>query len=265
VTILAGRYRLEELTSVGGFGDEWRCVDVHIAPHPMTAKLLVTQGPDPQRYFDHIRHWVRELARIVHRGVTMIYDDGIDPEAGPFVIFEYVEDSLDRLFARQGPFTPDRAMDVVAQLADALAAVHGHGLRHGELRPNTIGVRSSGTVVLKLFGLDFRAERLDFARAGIATFYYCAPEQFKAEPVTHQADIYSLGVVAYLCLTGRHPLQDHHSPYELAQDVIHLPPPPLPPTVPAALASIVERALAKDPSDRWPTAAAVAEAVRSIR
>ena len=197
----------------------------------------------------------------------MIYDLGVDPGAGLFVILEYVEDSLDRVLARQGRFAfdPGRAMDIVAQLADALVAVHDHGLRHGELRPNTIGVRSNGTVVLTLFGLDFRVERLDFARAGIATFYYCAPEEFKGEPVTHQADIYSLGVVAYLCLTGLRPFRDHHSPYELAQDVIHTPPPPLPSSVPAEMASIVERALAKDPAERWPTAAALAEAVRSIR
>ena len=151
MTILAGRYRLEELISVGGFGDEWRCVDVRIGPHPMMAKLLVAQGL-PQRYADHIRRWVRELARIVNQGVTAIYDYGVDPEAGLFLILEYVEDSLDRVIARQGPFTPDRTMDIVAQLADALAVVHDHGLRHGELRPNTIGVRPNGTVVLTCSG-----------------------------------------------------------------------------------------------------------------
>jgi eukaryotic-like serine/threonine-protein kinase len=157
-------------------------------------------------------------------------------------VLEYFEDPLDRLIARQGALTPERAMDVVGQLADALAAVHDHGLRHGELRPDMIGVRSDGSVVLKLFGLDFRVE-----------------------PVTVQADIFSLGVVAYQCLTGRHPFPDHHSPGELAQDVIHVPPPPLPPSVPAAMASIVERALAEDPAARWPTAAAEADAARSIR
>ena len=264
MTMLAGRYRLEELTRVGGFGDEWRCVDVRIGPHPITAKLLATQGPDPERYADHIQRWIRKVAAINHRGVTAIYDVGVDPEAGLVVFLEYVEDSLDRQIARHAPFAPDRTMDVVAQLADALAVVHEHGLRHGELRPGTIGVRSDGTVLLKLFGLGLPVERLDLASAGIATFYYSAPEEFKAEPATHQADIYSLGVVAYLCLTGRHPFQDYRSPFDLAYDVVHKQPPPLPPTVPPAVASIVERALAKDPTDRWPTAAAVAQAIRSI-
>jgi serine/threonine-protein kinase len=149
----------------------------------------------------------------------------------------------------------------VAQAATALQAVHDRGIVHRGLRPGRLLVRPDGTVVLSVFGLEHLFTQPNGLNALFDRPHCAAPELMMGEGATYRSDVYSLGVIAYHCLSGRRPFEAEH-PMQLALSIVREDPPPMPPDVPAAARSIVDRAMAKDPADRWPTAAALAAAAR---
>jgi serine/threonine-protein kinase len=256
-TVLGGRYRLEELIGLGGLGDVWRCVD-EADGRTVAAKLVRAPGQDGAEVAERIRlGWLRPMTKVDHPGVVRAYDCGVDA-AGVYVITEYVQaDSLSVVLAREHRLSPARTMDVVARIADALGAVHDWGIVQGDLRPRKVLVRPDATVVLSAFGLERQARVRDFVGHG----GYLAPEQLMGQLPTHLWDIFSLGVITYQCVTGHRPYEGEN-PLEVALRVVREAP-PLPSEVPAAVRSIVERAMAKDPADRWPTAAVLAAAARA--
>jgi serine/threonine-protein kinase len=170
---------------------------------------------------------------------------------------------LDRLLARLGRIAPEPAVELIAQAASALQAVHDGGIVHRDVKPGNLLVRSDGTLVLTDFGIA-RADighRLTDAGMVLGTAAYCAPEQAEGQPVTPAVDIYALGVVAYECLAGRRPF-DGDTPVTIALKHIREDPPPLPADVPPAVRHLVERALAKDPARRWRSATEMSAAAR---
>ncbi|GIE01668.1 hypothetical protein Adu01nite_30180 [Paractinoplanes durhamensis] len=185
-------------------------------------------------------------------------------EGVPALVLEYIPGGslADRL--THGPLTPDQAVELAAQLARGLAAVHRVGLVHRDVKPGNIMLSPDGTAKLIDFGLALLGAdpETDKDRA-VGTFLYTSPEQsgMLKRPVDGRSDLYSLGVVLFECLTG-------HVPFE-ADDVgqllrLHLtaPIPALPDGDPA-LTAIVTRLLAKDPDDRYPDAAALLTALRA--
>jgi len=257
-TVVGGRYRLDERVGRGSLGDVWRCVDQQLG-RTVAVKLLVAHERLAQ--WIHLG-WTRVMEKVDHHGVVHIYDSGLDPAVGLYVAMEYVQgEVLPEVLARQGRLPPARTMDLVAQVADALHALHGLGVVHGGLRPGRILVRPDGTVVLSAFGLDHQLGQPNVAMA-LGNARYLAPEQAMGGIPRIGSDVFCLGVVAYECLSGRPPFEADHQ-LEVAMRVIREAPPPLPPDVPPGIRSIVERAMAKDPGDRWPTAAALATAARS--
>jgi serine/threonine-protein kinase len=191
--------------------------------------------------------------------VVRVYDTGVDPEAGTYVIMEHLEgESLRLVLARQDPLPPDRAMDLVARVADTFEALHAWGIVHRDLGLGKVLVRRGGSVVLTAFGL---VNMLGQQNVSLKRARFLSPEQIMGAHVTLQSDIFSLGVLAYRCLSGRMPF-DGDSTVEAALHIVRSDPAPLPPDVPATVRAIVERALAKDPAARWPTAAEFAAAAR---
>ena len=150
-------------------------------------------------------------------------------------------------------------MALVAQAADALHAAHEKGIVHRDVKPGNLLVRPNGTLVLTDFGiarsaLARRSSPRPVRCSGTAS--YLSPEQATGEQVaTPASDMYALGVVAYQCLAGRRPFEGDN-PLEIAMKHVRDTPPPLPPDIPPAVRDIVLRALAKDPAERWPSAAA---------
>ena len=177
---------------------------------------------------------------------------------------EYVEgDALSRTLARVGRLTPARTMALIAQAADALQAAHEKGIVHRDVKPGNLLVRPNGTLVLTDFGIARSAAAGQLTAAGsvLGTASYISPEQASGELATPASDIYALGVVAYQCLAGRRPFEGE-TPIEIAMQHVDGTPPPLPPDIPGPVRAVVERCLAKDPAQRWPSAAALAAAAR---
>lgn len=261
-TLLSGRYRLDERIATGGMGDVWRGTDETLG-RTVAIKILLPSLLEEQGFSERFRLEARTMATINHPGVVDIYDYGSDQEVA-YLVMEYVEgDALSRTLGRVGRLTPARTMALIAQAAEALQAAHTKGIVHRDVKPGNLLVRANGTLVLTDFGIARSAVAAQLTAAGavLGTASYLSPEQASGQTATAASDIYSLGVVAYQCLSGRRPF-DGDNPIEIAMKHVRLAPPPLPSDVPPAVRAIVERAMAKDPGARWPTAAIFGAAAR---
>ncbi|MEV4382101.1 protein kinase [Streptosporangium sp. NPDC049644] len=266
-TTLAGRYRLNTRIGAGGMGEVWKGEDMVLA-RTVAVKVLLPGRTDDPGFLVRFQGEARAMATINHPGVVDVYDYGVHevPGAGAtaYLVMKFVDgEPLDRLLGRLRRIAPGAAMDLIAQAASALQAVHDQGIVHRDIKPGNLLVRSDGTLVLTDFGIarSDTASRLTDAGMVLGTAAYCAPEQAEGAPVTPAVDIYALGVVAYECLAGQRPF-DGDTPVTIALKHIRETPPPLPPDVPPAIRALVERSLAKDPARRFPSAAAMSSAAR---
>ncbi|MEV4299964.1 serine/threonine-protein kinase [Microbispora rosea] len=264
---LAGRYRLDARLGAGGMGEVWRGEDTVLA-RTVAVKVLLPGRLDDPGFAVRFQGEARAMATVNHPGVVDVYDYGVTEVPGDgstaYLVMRFVDgEPLDRLLMRLGRIGAEPAMELIAQAASALQAVHERGIVHRDVKPGNLLVRSDGTLVLTDFGIA-RADqgsRLTDAGMVLGTAAYCAPEQAEGAPVTPAVDIYALGVVAYECLAGQRPF-DGDSPVTIALKHIREEPPPLPPDVPPAVRAVVERAMSKDPARRWPSAAAMSQAAR---
>ncbi|WP_240506418.1 serine/threonine-protein kinase [Thermoactinospora rubra] len=245
-------------------GEVWRGEDIVLARTVAVKVLLPGRTTDPG-FVARFQAEARAMATVNHPGVVDVYDYGVSGD-NVYLVMKFVDgEPLDRLLTRLGRIAPESAMELVAQAASALQAVHDQGIVHRDVKPGNLLVQRDGTLVLTDFGIA-RADagsRLTDAGMVLGTAAYCAPEQAEGMPVTPAVDIYALGVVAYECLAGVRPF-DGDSAVTIALKHIRETPPPLPPDIPAPVRALVERALSKDPAARFPSAAAMSTAARQV-
>ncbi|MCI4063504.1 protein kinase [Micromonospora sp. R77] len=262
---LGNRYRLDERIASGGMGDVWRGTD-QVLGRTVAVKSLLPALLDEPGFAERFRGEARTMATINHPGVVDVYDFGSDQHIA-FLVMEYVEgDALSSTLSRVGRLTPARTMALLAQAADALHAAHEKGIVHRDVKPGNLLVRPNGTLVLTDFGIA-RSElvgQLTAAGSVLGTASYISPEQATGAVATPASDVYALGVVAYQCLAGRRPFEGDN-PLEIAMKHVRDTPRPLPGDIPPQVKAIVERALAKDPAARWPSAAALAGVARQAK
>ena len=173
--------------------------------------------------------------------------------------------SLSQVLARTGRFAPEAAVQVMLQVLDALARAHALGIVHRDVKPANILLRPDGRVMTTDFGIS-RIESVGMTQVGtvIGTPSYMSPEQCRGEPVDGRSDIFSAGAVLYELLSGERPFAGRNST-EVTHRVLTETPADLRRKVSGvseALAAVVDRALAKSPGDRFPSAAAMAGALR---
>ncbi|MFD6567574.1 protein kinase [Micromonospora profundi] len=262
---LGNRYRLDERIASGGMGDVWRGTDQVLGRTVAVKSLLPALLDDPD-FAERFRGEARTMATINHPGVVDVYDFGNDQQIA-FLVMEYVEgDALSSTLSRVGRLTPARTMALVAQAADALHAAHEKGIVHRDVKPGNLLVRPNGTLVLTDFGIA-RSDlvgQLTAAGSVLGTASYISPEQATGGVATPASDVYALGVVAYQCLAGRRPFEGDN-PLDIAMRHVRETPRPLPADIPPQVRAVVERALAKDPAARWPSAAALAGVARQLK
>ncbi|WP_219601937.1 serine/threonine-protein kinase [Nonomuraea indica] len=263
-TTLAGRYRLDTRIGAGGMGEVWRGEDIVLA-RTVAVKVLLPGRMDDPGFVARFQAEARAMATINHAGVVDVYDYGVSGDT-VYLVMKFVDgEPLDRLLGRLGRIPPKAAMELIAQAAAALQAVHEQGIVHRDVKPGNLMVQRDGTLVLTDFGIarSDLANRLTDAGMVLGTAAYCAPEQAEGAPVTPAVDIYALGVVAYECLAGQRPF-DGDSAVTIALKHIREAPPPLPADIPAPVRALVEQALSKDPARRFPTAKAMSDTARRL-
>jgi serine/threonine-protein kinase len=259
---LGGRYRLDDRIAGGGMGDVWRGTD-EVLGRTVAVKILLPELLEEPGFAERFRGEARTMATINHPGVVDIYDYGSEGQTA-FLVMEYVEgDALSRTLSRVGRLTPGRTMALVAQAADALQAAHEKGIVHRDVKPGNLLVRPNGTLVLTDFGIARSAMvgQLTMVGSVLGTAAYISPEQAEGATASPLSDVYALGVVTYQCLAGHRPF-DGDSSVGIAMRHVRDAPPPLPNDIPPVVRQVVERAMAKNPSDRYPSAAAMAHAAR---
>jgi eukaryotic-like serine/threonine-protein kinase len=264
-TILGQRYRLEDRIASGGMGDVWRGVD-DVLGRTVAVKLLLPSLLEEPGFTERFRGEARTMATISHPGVVDVYDYGSDSATGAYLVMEYIHgEALSRTLGRVGRLTAGRTMALLAQAAEALHAAHQAGVVHRDVKPGNLLVRPDGTLVLTDFGIARAAGAAQLTADGsvLGTASYISPEQAMGERATPLSDIYALGVVAYQCLSGYRPF-DGENPLEIAMRHVREPSPPMPPDVPPAARAVVERAMNKRPTDRYPNAAAFAQEARRV-
>ncbi|MGC9667479.1 protein kinase domain-containing protein [Planosporangium sp. 12N6] len=260
---------MDEPVADGGMGEVWRATDVSlgrtVAVKVLRPALLTDPGFDAR-----FRAEARIMAALAHPNVVNVYDYGhsdVNPGASvAFLVMAYVDgEPLSRRIAEAGRLPVAETMSIVAQTAEALHAAHQHGIVHRDVKPANLLIQPSGMVTLVDFGIarSPAVTQVTTANAIIGTAMYMAPEQASGREVSPATDIYALGAVAYHCLAG-HPPFTGEAPLEIALRHVSEEPPPLPADVPPAARQLVERTLAKDPVDRYPTAADLAAAARAV-
>jgi serine/threonine protein kinase len=259
-----GFYRVAEEIGRGQVAVVYRATDT-LYDREVALKVL---HPYFAHYLAFVRHFIaegREMARLHHPNIVPLLDAG---QAGGVT---YIAQDLviggtlaDLLRARNGPFTIDETLAVVEQVAAGLDYAHHQGLLHRNLKPSNIFVADQGRVQLADFSALWQGSSPLPANFAVGSPAFMAPEQARGESTFDQrADIYSLGVIAFLMLTGRLPFVADNA-LVLLRKVVDEPPPlanELNPALPASLAQTLCQVLAKQPQARYVTAGAFAQAL----
>jgi serine/threonine-protein kinase len=269
-SLIAGRYEITAPIATGGMGEVWKARD-RVLDRTVAAKVLRSEYTGDPSFLARFRNEARHTAGLTHPNIASVYDYGetVD-ETGTqqlaFLVMEFVEGQpLVSILHDEGRLPVDWTLHVLSQSADGLSAAHKAGVVHRDIKPGNLMVRPDGVVKLTDFGIAQARDATPLTRTGmvVGTAQYLSPEQAQGMEVTAASDVYSLGVVAYECLSGARPF-DGASQVAIALAHINRPPPPLPAEVPPAVRLLVERALAKDPADRFPDGGAFAEAIRRV-
>ncbi|HEV2718811.1 MAG TPA: protein kinase [Thermoanaerobaculia bacterium] len=253
-----GKYQLQDLLGKGGMGEVWRAVDESLKREVAVKVLPAATAADPDFRARFLRE-ARLAARLNHPHIATIFAvEEHDSEL--YLVMELVKgESLDRVIAR-GPIAPSKAIEIMLEVASAIAEAHAFGIIHRDIKPENIMIAANGVKVLD-FGVarEIHGSKLTQVGVVMGTPDYMSPEQVQGRLLDAQSDIFSLGTVLYEMLSGRKPFEGD-SAVDVFIEIVSKPHPPLT-NVPRFVAAAVDRCLAKNPADRFRSAAELAEAL----
>ena len=264
-----GRYELLTELGAGGMGEVYLARDTQLG-REVALKVLPPERMNDAEAVARFQREAMALAQLSHPNIVQAYDTG-EEDGKHFLVMEFVEGtSLDKLLREKGALAPGRAADFAYQAAQALQHAHEKGLIHRDVKPSNLLVTSKGAVKLLDLGLSrfLQDQIVDGAVThegiGMGTPDYAAPEQFRdAHSADERADVYELGCTLYHLLTGKPPFpgSSFHEKYEAHAKKKAQPVEEINPDVPGGVAMVVEKMMAKQPIDRFQTAAEVTEAL----
>jgi eukaryotic-like serine/threonine-protein kinase len=259
--VVAGRYELEELLGAGGMSSVFKARDTLLERH-VALKILHPHFTEDEQYVERFRREARAVASLSHPNIVTILDRGED-EGRQFIVFELVEGrTLAEALHDEGRLPVRRALEIAIQVARGLGFAHEQGLIHRDVKPQNVILNGDGRAKVTDFGIARSLDVQGVTQSGavLGTSNYIAPEQASGRPVDRTTDVYSLGVVLFELLTGEVPFPGESFVAVAMQHVSEPPPSVLEvrPDVPVRVARAVDRALEKDPAERFPTMGAFA-------
>jgi tRNA A-37 threonylcarbamoyl transferase component Bud32 len=253
-TVLSGRYRLEAKLGSGGMSTVYLARDQTL-DRQVAVKVMHREMSEQADQLERFRQEARAVAKLSHPNVVSVIDAGEDG-GHPYIVFEYVEgETLKQRVNRNGALDPQEAIAYAIEIARGLSVAHARKMVHRDIKPQNILIDAEGRAKLTDFGISRQLEQDGMTATGrvLGTTDYVAPEQAMGRPVDPRSDIYSLGVVLYEMLVGQVPFQAD-SQVGVAMKHVNEELPDVQrrrPDVSAAVALVVERATAKDPSERY--------------
>ena len=252
--MIAGRFELVDLIGKGGMSSVYKAHD-RLLDRIVAIKILHPHYTQDEEYVERFRREARSVAQLSHPNIVTVIDRGED-EGRQYIVFECVEgENLKQLVQRAGPLPVREALELALQMARALSFAHTRGLVHRDVKPQNVLLNADGQAKMTDFGIarEVDVQGVTITGTVLGTSEYIAPEQARGQQVDAQTDVYSLGVVLYELLTGSVPY-DGDNFVTVALRHVNEPVPnvlELRPEVPARLAMAVERAMAKNPDDRF--------------
>ena len=261
---LSDRYELGEILGFGGMSEVHLARDVRLHRDVAVKVLRADLARDPSFYL-RFRREAQNAAALNHPSIVAVYDTGeAETPTGPlpYIVMEYVDGvTLRDIVHTDGPLPPRRAIEIIADACQALNFSHQNGIIHRDVKPANIMISTTNAVKVMDFGIA-RAiadsgNSVTQTAAVIGTAQYLSPEQARGDAVDARSDVYSLGCVLYEILTGEPPFTGD-SPVAVAYQ--HVREDPVPPSqrhegISADLDAVVLKALAKNPDNRYQTAA----------
>jgi len=251
--LIAGRYELHELVGSGGMSNVFRAHD-RLLERSVAIKVLHEQYSADEDYVERFRREARSVAQLAHPNIVTVIDRG-EEDGRQYIVFEYVEGENLKGLLSHGALPVDQALRYGLQIAGALDFAHKRGLVHRDVKPQNVLLTEEGEPKVTDFGIARSVDVQSVTQSGtvLGTSDYIAPEQARGEQVDQRTDIYSLGVMLYELLTGEVPYSGDNF-VAVAMQHLHDPVPSVLDRrrdVPVRLDLAVQRAMAKDPADRF--------------
>jgi eukaryotic-like serine/threonine-protein kinase len=264
-TILGGRYRVQSTLGAGGMAVVYKAEDA-ILGRNVALKTLHRRYAEMPSFRRRFLQEARAMACLDHENIVKVYDISQDGEV-PFIVAECVSgrDIGTLLSGRRERHLNERfTRGVAAQLLRALSYAHRQGVIHRDIKPSNILVAGGGTVKVADFGIARIVEEDGEPGEIVGSARYMSPEQLMGREATPRSDVYSVGVLLYHCLTGKPPFSG--GVRDLARQHLHedpAPPRELNGEISPRMEAVILRALAKNPDDRYPSAAAMLQAIEA--
>lgn len=271
-------YRILEKIGEGGMGQVYKAEDTKLG-RIVALKVLSASSAEDKKAKRRLLLEARSASALNHPNIVTIHSIEETPE-GDFIVMEYVEGETLKSVIERSPLEVARLLELGAQVADALFAAHSAGLIHRDIKPGNILITPRGQAKVLDFGLAKLVQKDDEKLSGemtlskltqagviVGTIAYMSPEQTRGEELDFRADIFSLGCVLYQAATGKLPFTGP-SVLSVFHEIATVEPPApsaVSPSLPQGLDAVIRRALAKEPSRRYGSAAELAEALRSLR
>jgi len=273
-----GPYDIEATLGSGGAGEVYRARDTRLG-RAVAVKVLRTSSADAPAVRERLQREARAISQLAHPHIGTLYDIGTTPDGVSYLVMELLEgETLEQQLTR-GPLALATALEYAAQIAEAVGAAHRAGIVHGDLKPGNVMVTKAG---VKLLDFGLATERAPVVNTGTSedvtqttivapglitgTLQYLSPEQVEGRPADERTDLFACGAVIYEMVTG-HKAFDGQTPAAVIAAILRETPAAISarrPDAPAALDRVVRACLAKDPDDRWQSAADLARELRWI-
>jgi serine/threonine-protein kinase len=255
--VLGGRYELAAVIGEGGMATVYKATDT-VLGRAVAVKVLAPRYATDATFVQRFRREAQNAAAMNHPSIVNVFDTGSDDDTH-FIVMELVEGKTLRDVLADGPVLPERAAEIAEAVASALAFAHERGIVHRDVKPGNIMITPSGDVKVMDFGIAraTAGESLTQTATVLGTATYLSPEQAQGESVDARSDLYSLGVVLYEMLSGRVPFEGE-SPVAVAYKHVReepVRPSLLNPDIPEPLERVVLKAMAKNPQNRYASAA----------